>query len=344
MVDWVEMDMLRRFAGLIVVLLASFGAVIPMALTVSPMTMTPDVTGQVFAGFRASRTLSSYPNEQFPNPDYWVRVGREMAGRFPSAVPGGVWIVGLYQENGTIQLSFPSSGTSYPYLSFSETDYNEPYLTDFDQSGLKVWLQVEPGAADVETLIDLVMQRYRHHACVIGFGIDVEWYRAHTYPDGQKVTDSEAEKWEQHLKSVDSTYSLFLKHWDPKWMPPSYRGDIFFIDDSQQFSSIDQMITEFSAWGAEFAPNPVGFQFGYESDRVWWSRYPDPAKTVGNAILTNVADAKGLFWVDFTIATVFPVPEFGSSAMLFTTILLMLTTCLSLHRRRPIHPRVDSRA
>jgi hypothetical protein len=127
-------------------------------------------------------------------------------------------------------------------------------------------------------------------------------------------------------------------------MPPSYRGDIFFIDDSQQFPSIDEMVTEFSAWGAEFAPNPVGFQFGYESDRAWWSQYPDPAKTVGNAILANVANAKGLFWVDFAIATVFPVPEFGSSTMLFTTILLMLATCLSLHRRRPIPPRVDSRA
>lgn len=336
--------MLRRFAGLIVVLLACFGAVTPVALTVSPVTVAPDVTGQVFAGFRASRTLSSYPNEQFPNPDYWVRVGREMAGRFPSAAPGGVWIVSLYQENGTTQLSFPSSGTSYPYLSFSDTDHNEPYLTDFDQSGLKVWLQVEPGAADVETLIDLVMQRYKHHACVIGFGIDVEWYRANAYPDGRKITDNEAEKWEQRLKSLDTNYSLFLKHWDPKWMPPSYRGGIFFIDDSQQFSSIDQMITEFTSWGAMFAPNPVGFQFGYESDRVWWGRYPDPAKTVGNAILANVANAKGFFWVDFTIATVFPVPEFGSSAMLFTTILLMLATCLSLRRRRPIHARLDSRA
>ncbi len=335
---------MRQLAGLIVVLLACSGTAMPLALAMRTATTANDAAGQLIVGFRASRMLPNYPNEQFPSPDYWVRVGREMAGRFPSAVPGGVWIVGLYQENGKTQLSFPSSGASYPYLSFSDADYNEPYLTDFDQSGLKVWLQVEPGAADVETLIDLVMQRYRHHACVIGFGIDVEWYRAHTYPDGQKITDNEAEKWEQHLKAVDSKYSLFLKHWDPEWMPSSYRGGIFFIDDSQQFPSIDEMVTEFSAWGAEFAPNPVGFQFGYESDRAWWSQYPDPAKTVGNAILANVANAKGLFWVDFAIATVFPVPEFGSSTMLFTTILLMLATCLSLHRRRPIPPRVDSRA
>jgi hypothetical protein len=177
---------------------------------------------------------------------------------------------------------------------------------------------------------------------VIGFGIDVEWYRAHTYPDGQEITDNEAEKWEQHLKSMDTSYSLFLKHWDPKWMPSSYRGDIFFIDDSQQFSSIDQMISEFSAWGAVFTPNPVGFQFGYESDRAWWGRYVDPSRTIGDAILANVANTKGLFWVDSTIVEVFPVPEFGSAVVLLTAILLVLTTRVSLRRRRPIRPDGNS--
>lgn len=129
------MGTLRQLAGLIVVLLACSGAAMPLASAVRTATAANDAAGQLIVGFRASRMLPNYPNEQFPSPDYWTRVGREMAGRFPSAVPGGVWIVGLYQENGTTQLSFPSSGTSYPYLSFSDADYNEPYLTDFDQSG-----------------------------------------------------------------------------------------------------------------------------------------------------------------------------------------------------------------
>lgn len=338
------MDTLRLVAGFVVALLVCSGTAIPLGLASSAQAVAHDGAGPVFAGFRASRILSNYPNQQFPEPDYWVRVGREMADKFPDAVPAGEWIVSLYQENGISELSFPSSGKSYPYVRFSDTDYNEAYLDEFDRSGLKIWLQVEPGAVDVVTLIDVVVQRYRHHVCVAGFAVDVEWYRANTHRDGQKVTDNEAQKWEQHLKSIDANYSLLLKHWEQAWMPPSYRGDILFIDDSQRFSSLHDIVEEFSAWGDYFSPNPVGFQFGYDSDRAWWSRYADPPKTIGNAILANVTNTRGLFWADFTITDVFPVPEFGSSGMLFITILLVLMTCLLPRRRRCAFPRSDSRA
>ena len=43
------------------------------------------------------------------------------------------------------------------------------YLNDFDNRGVKVWLQVEPGLADIETLIDLVLTQYGHHSSIVGF-------------------------------------------------------------------------------------------------------------------------------------------------------------------------------
>jgi hypothetical protein len=94
-------------------------------------------------------------------------------------------------------------------------------------------------------------------------------------------------------------------------MPPLYRGSILFIDDSQQFSSLNEMVNEFSDWGSWFSPNSVAFQFGYQPDSSWWHQYKDPAKTIGDAILATIPNTEGLFWVDFTITQIFSIPEFS---------------------------------
>jgi hypothetical protein len=81
-----------------------------------------------------------------------------------------------------------------------------------------------------------------------------------------------------------------------------------FVDDSQEFTSgLPQMVSEFKSWGAKFAPNKVAFQFGYPIDSTWWRQYADPPKAIGDALLANVPNTYGLFWVDFTIVRVFPV-------------------------------------
>jgi len=268
-------------------------------------------TDHVIAGFRASRVLSNYPDGLFPNAGYWTSVGRQMAGRFTGAVPGGIWIEGLYAGNGATELSFPSPGRSYAHVMFSDLDYNEIHLNEFDNAGLRVWLQVEPGAADVDSLIELVLQRYKHHTCVAGFGIDAEWYDPEASSGGRRITDAEARQWELHVKSINPAYSLFLKHWDGDWMPRTYRGSIIFVADSQGFSSLNEMVGVFSEWGKPFAPNDVAFQFGYEPDSSWWTRLVDPPKAIGDAISSSVGNAKGLFWVDFTITQVFPLPTAG---------------------------------
>ena len=273
--------------------------------------LLPQTDSTRVAGFRASRILSSYPNNQFPSANYWVFAGNWMASKFNLASPASIWIVSLYISNGVTQLNFPSPGGSYPYINFITTDQNESYLTKFDQEGLKVWLQVEPGAANIDTLIYLVLNRYKHHPCVVGFGIDVEWYLTNQYPGGKKVTNEEAQRWEQKVKAINPTYTLFLKHYSQSWMPTNYRGQIFFVDDSQDFNfssnPFQAMINEFKSWGQKFYPNKVGFQYGYKADSTWWKQLPDPAGTIGNALIANIPNCYGLFWVDFTINQVFPV-------------------------------------
>jgi len=193
-----------------------------------------------------------------------------------------------------------------PLITGQEHDDNEAILQLFDRLGFRVWLQIEPFFASVEEQIDLVLARYSHHPSVIGFGIDVEWYRS-TNPDaGQAVTDAEATAWLNAIRKHRKDLRLFLKHFESAKMPPTVREGLLFVDDSQILPSLDAMVDEFAEWGRKFAPAPVAFQYGYPSDRPWWSTLPDPPRTIGEAILKKVPNAAGLYWVDFTVNEIWP--------------------------------------
>ncbi len=268
------------------------------------------ITGNRVAGFRASRILSSYPNHQFPSAEYWQSVADSMAAKFDSTAPGGIWIVSLYQSGGVTRLNFPLMG-NYPYITDISEEQNEDYLNYFDAHGTNIWLQVEPGAASVDTLIYLVLNRYKHHPCVVGFGVDVEWYLTNQYSGGKKVSDEEAKRWEAKVKKVNPDYTLFLKHYSASWMPPTYRGDIIFVDDSQNYTGysrpLDAIVNEFYDWGQRFAPAKVAFQYGYPNDQSWWQNLSDPPGDIGRRLIEVIPNCYGLFWVDFTVTEVFPI-------------------------------------
>jgi len=254
----------------------------------------------VGAGFR----YSAYGPDYDPGPQYWSRVGQEMAERFEGAVPETIWIVGRLRDEGTL-LNFPVEG-AHPLILGSETDENEAALDLFDDNGFRVWLQVEPGHAPVEDLIHLVLERYKHHPSVVGFGVDVEWFESTEKPEGKAVTDDEARTWLAAVRTHKPGYRLFLKHWEIGKMPPSFRSGILFVDDSQILPSLEAMVDEFAEWGRAFSPSPVAFQYGYPSDRPWWSQLDDPPKDIGQAILDRVPNTGGLYWVDFTVLDLFP--------------------------------------
>jgi hypothetical protein len=242
-----------------------------------------------------------------PDPAYWSRVAKEMAARFPGATPEGIWIVSKVDKiNKGALLSFPAPNKKDRLIKDDDTDRNEAALRVFDELGFQVWLQLEPGFASVEELINLVLQRYGHHRCVVGVGIDVEWYRS-TNPDaGDAVTDDKARTWLAAARRYNPEFRLFLKHWLIEKMPRTVRDGILFVDDSQVFPSIDPMVQEFAQWGKAFAPAPVAFQFGYPSDKTWWSKLDDPPKQIGMRILQAVPNTAGLFWVDFSVLDIFP--------------------------------------
>jgi len=254
----------------------------------------------IYSGFRALgwRGFST---------GYWVNLTKQVASSIPGTSPAGIAIVGgVSIQTGRCTLSFPSNQT-YPNMFFETRDINEDYLTAFDDNGVKVWLQVEPGFADVDQLIDLVLERYGHHPCVLGFGIDLEWRWG--LPDTREtvpVTDEEAKRWVNKIKQHNTDFKLFLKHWLPKNMPPTAREDIVFIDDAQEFEGLDRLVDEFKLWGENFSQTDVGYQVGYRSDREWWSELENPPREIGLALIRNIPNCRFVFWTDETIHTLFP--------------------------------------
>lgn len=261
-----------------------------------------DGPAALVGGFRAS----PYGAHAMSDAAYWTEVAQGMADRFDGAAPGGVWIVGVAGDDGTCYLNFPSPGGSWDDIGFSSQDANEDALHAFDAAGLQIWIQVEPGDASVEDLVTLVMDRYGHHESVVGFGVDVEWFRFRNYADGKPVTDDKAADWRDALRAYDADHTLFLKHWLPEKMPPTEREGLLFVDDGQDVGSLSALVATFDDWGRAFAPAPVGFQYGYETDRGWWSDLDDPPGDIGRALLEEVPNTAALFWVDFTVEEVFP--------------------------------------
>jgi hypothetical protein len=259
----------------------------------------------IYAGVRSS----SYGISPFPEPKAWGTAVGKMAGFFEGAAPSAIWIVGVAKGPRSISLEFPGDAASNPNMAFAADDKHERYLAAFDAAGIKVFLQVEPEHADVGTLIDLVLARYKQHPCVVGFGVDVEWYQEDDNPGhGAKIDDSTAKAWEARVKAHKADYRLMLKHWDPLWMPPTYRGDIVFVDDSQGFAGLSEMVEELSSvWARTFAPNRVLFQVGYDADRPWWSALRDPPRAIGEGLRARVPQDLGIIWVDFTLKEVLPL-------------------------------------
>ena len=241
-----------------------------------------------------------------------------------------VWIVGEItdREGCSCKLNFPKpSDTETPDgILFNDEDFNEPYLTAFDKAGYDVWLQVEPGLVDIEGLAKLVMTKYKKHPCVKGFGIDVEWFKnIENGEPGTPLDDETAEKVDRAVKEVNPAYSVFVKHWEPSYLPQNYRGvnnDMIFVTDSQEFESASEMTEHYSFWSEHYEPNPVFFQIGYYgkgkrktgigSDEKIWKSFKKPLSDFGKYILSNLKEStqkRGIIWVDFSFTDAFELSK-----------------------------------
>ncbi|MBR1582255.1 MAG: hypothetical protein IJ663_00695 [Spirochaetales bacterium] len=259
-----------------------------------------------WAGIRISTygMRSSFGKDNFPSETDMAGYAEKMAGCYEGSNGAYILIVGELHSEGC-GLSFPVSG-SYDYISGSKYDRYDSYLDECDKRGIDVWLQVEPGNADLVTLAKLVLDQYGKHSCVKGFGIDVEWHKpVEGVDEGTRLSDSDAQRVLSKVRSYNPEYTVFVKHWDYRWLPSRMDG-LIYVNDSQQFESMDHVIAEFSDWASRYAPQPVMFQIGYNADKAIWNSYTNPAKQFGQAIVDacNSGNDVGIIWVDMTLSQV----------------------------------------
>lgn len=298
--------------------------------TAEPLTVSTEKS-VTYSGLRSS----AYGIDPFPSEKGWAHAFNKMEDYFPGSQACGIWIIGdINTETGACMLEFPrpvNMTFNDEDITFYNYDKHESYLDYFDANGIKVFLQVESGHADMKTLIDLVMNQYKHHPSVVGFGVDLEWWAPEKTMKGMNgdtyysaLSTETAMEWDAHLKSINPEYRLFLKHWvySQSIMPPATTSDIIFISDAQDFDGLaagtakdamERMVQEFSEWAAYFRRDgyvrSVGYQIGYDSDRMFWNELladPHP-QNFGNLILNEIPAEQevSIFWVDFSMDEVF---------------------------------------
>jgi hypothetical protein len=249
---------------------------------------------------------SSYGQKNTDNA-WWAERAKQFAARFPAATPVIIEIVSTYQDNGSPQFEFKRPkdfpGKMEHFRFATEGIDHEAALGEYDRQGVKAILQVESGNADMIECLQLIHHQFGSHACVIGLGMDAEWFntRESRGKEGRPITDAEAKKWLEATLALNPKYTLFLKHFTIEHMPPTYRHpQLWFLDDSQQFKSADGMMTDFKDWGDHFKDSTTGYQFGYEDDQRWWSKLKSPPLELGTRIRQEIPNDRYLFWVDFT--------------------------------------------
>jgi hypothetical protein len=223
-----------------------------------------------------------------------------------------VWAVSLDYDDGSghdechFLFPQPTTGGPFTHMSFEDTDMNEAYLTAFDAAGQKVLLEIESGDADIPTLIDLLLTRYKQHSSVAGISIDIEWIQPSIYTDGKAVTDAQASSWLTKIKSYNTNYMLNLVHWETNKMPPTFRDSNLIIEnDGEQNGNWNTMLNDFKTWGTYFSNGNVGYMAGFDSDWSWIKNINDPAGTIINALFSQIPNCKVVYWAGWTIPDIF---------------------------------------
>ncbi len=263
-------------------------------------------------------TVSGKRGLSVPENDEWQKYISTLTGIYEEST--GIFIlipatISTYEDEDGKTINYCSFNFTKPsgvtvsdtdLFSFAKEDLYgyEDFLTMCDEKGYSVWLQAEPGDNDLSKIATVLLKKYGSHKCVKGYGIDLEWW----YPiddedlnEGSKIDDETAKAVVETVRSFNESYTVFTKHWDERFMPPTYRDGMIFVNDSQIYESLEVMVSDFTNWARYFQGSPVFFQIGYEADYAIWKN--DPLATA-KAITDSASEYNkeiGLIWVDFTM-------------------------------------------
>jgi hypothetical protein len=273
-------------------------------LTTATLALAADTMPNLHVGLRRSSYGLRAKNADHA---WWAQQAKSFAARFPGATPVIIEIASTYQDDGTTQFGFrrPKDYTeTASQMSFAggRLDH-EAALAEYDRQGVQAILQVESGDADMVECLQIIHRQFGQHRCVIGMGVDAEWFFSKESPkkEGRPITDTEARLWMETTTKLNPNYTLFLKHWATGHMPPTYRHpQLWFLSDSQHFKSAEEILGDFKDWADHFKQSTTGYQFGYKADQRWWSQLANPPVELGQRIQAQIPSCRYLMWVDFT--------------------------------------------
>ena len=247
---------------------------------------------------------------------YYIDVSQKMAEKFSGSNPGGIYTVGYIETNTTmLPYELKDVASSIPSVHIDESGVQanpETMLNSFDAAGLSIILAVEPGRADVVKLAQAILNKYKNHPSVKGFGVDNEWYMS----ENNVMSAATAIALKNAVTAINPAYKTIIKHFDSSKLP--IVSGVVYLTDTCSFSSRAAAVDSYVAWANTFAGSEIGYQFGYDKmecgtpdDSLWWK----PMGTGGQPALLLIQDIKArvptadiysTFWADFTILTQFP--------------------------------------
>ncbi len=287
---------------------------VPEPVSTKAVSAGISTAGPTYVGLRRS----SYGlRKQNGDDNWWLSCAKTYATNFPGAQPLILQIVSNYQDDGSTQIeftrpeSYQGSTTNMTFRRGSKLNH-EQALSAYDAQGVKAILQFEPGNADVSACFELARLALGHHPCVIGLAIDAEWFRTKESADqtGLPIPDADAQRWMEQVLRFNPSWVLVLKHFEAQHLPVKYRHPhLWFLTDSQEFSSQAKWMADMRAWEGAFKGAPLGAQFGYPKDQKWWVKAALPPVDLGRALLKDLPDYRMILWVDFTAHRV----QFGAN-------------------------------
>jgi hypothetical protein len=274
------------------------------------------------AGWRSSYYGTQGNGHGQTDPAYFVCVSQSEANKYPGSKAGGIYVLGGIGTSETnMPFSKPPGSANIANVFYDTTgDWGpnpEPFLNAFDAAGMEIILQVEPGKADISQLATMILNNFKNHPCIVGFGVDVEWWNSSGNSNSNPIPVSIVNSLVNAVHAINPLYKVVIKHYDSSVLPSGISGVTYLLDGCG-YNNFSEAVLDYVNWAQTFSsPNTdIGYQMLYVSiggdclpnDHNWWGSLNNPEVQLISAVYASVPTAKVYcsYIVDFSLLLTYP--------------------------------------